>query len=341
MANQQQNQSQSTNLPAVIGNFLSEHKAVLAQYANKSCAIGPFLRSAMLCILNDKKLIEAVKTEKGQASLLGALTYAAVTGLSLNPAEGKSCLVVYGEKVQYQVMKNGLIEQAMNTGKVKYIMGDVIRERDSAKIVKTMTGDIIEHTVELAERGKIKGFYAALVLSDGEQHVTYMTMKEMEEHRDKYAKGLVWTYDDKYSSAKKGDKKLDHAWHKSFEGQGIKTVIRRLLSRVAIGEESSVDEMNIFDEMTAEARPEPSPDIGERFDVAADQAADQAAEQGAEQEQQEKDDLPLAGKSTVAEKEEPQKAEEQPKPEPIQEEPKQEPAPAPTEEATKAELDIF
>ncbi len=340
MANQNQNPQ---NLPEVIGSFLSSHKAALAQYANKSCAMAPFLRSAMLCILNDKKLVEAVKTEKGQASLLGALTYAAVTGLSLNPAEGKSCLIARGEKIQYQIMKNGLIEQAINTGKVKYIMGDVIRERDTAKIVKTMKGDLIEHTIKLEERGKIKGFYAAIVLAEGEQHVTYMTMKEMEEHRDKYAKGLLWTYDDKYSSAKKGDKKVDHAWNKSFEGQGIKTVIRRLLSRVAIGEVSSVDEMNIFDEMTAEAKPEstaPSPDISERFEAAAEETASQDAGQAGP----EKQDLPLAGKSSRADKaEEPKKAEEQPsqKTPPLAE--KQEDAESPTDttEATKSELDIF
>ena len=309
MANQNQNQNPSANLPAVISTFLSESRPMLAQYANKSCAMGPFLRSAMLAIINDKKLIEAIKTDKGKASLLGALQHAAITGLSLNPSEGKACLIPYGDKVQYLIMKNGRIEQAMNTGKVKYIMGDVIRERDTARIVKTMNGDIVEHEIGLDERGKIRGFYAAMMLSDGEQHVTYMTTKEVEEHRDKYAKGLLWTYDDKYSDAKKGDKKADHAWHKSFEGQGIKTVIRRLLSRVAIAEESSVDEMNKFDEMTAEAKPDPTApptDIKDRFEAATEETASQTASQ----EQPKKDDLPLAGKSSTADPQ-PQEAEEQ------------------------------
>ncbi len=313
MSNQNQNQNPSANLPAVISTFLSESRPMLAQYANKSCAMGPFLRSAMLAIINDKKLVEAIKTDKGKASLLGALQHAAITGLSLNPSEGKACLIPYGDKVQYLIMKNGRIEQAMNTGKVKYIMGDVIRERDTARIVKTMNGDIVEHEIGLDERGKIRGFYAAMMLSDGEQHVTYMTTKEMEEHRDKYAKGLLWTYDDKYSNAKKGDKKADHAWNKSFEGQGIKTVIRRLLSRVAISEESSVDEMNKFDEMTAaEAKPDPvapSPDISERFTAAADQA-----------QQPEKDELPLAGKSSAVEEKKPEPAEEQKAEQPVQKE---------------------
>ncbi len=322
MSNQQQNQNPSANLPAVISTFLSESRPMLAQYANKSCAMGPFLRSAMLAIINDYKLIEAIKTDKGKASLLGALQHAAVTGLSLNPSEGKSCLIPYGEKIQYLIMKNGRIEQAMNTGKVKYIMGDVIRERDTARIVKTMNGDIVEHEISLDERGKIRGFYAAMMLSDGEQHVTYMTMKEMEEHRDRYGKGIS---------------KPDSAWRKSFEGQGIKTVIRRLLSRVAISEESSVDEMNKFDEMTAEAKPDPaapSPDISERFTAAADQGTSQEAEQA----QPEKDDLPLAGKSSAVEekKSEPaeeQKAEEQPaqKELPLAEEPV----------ASQEEKDIF
>ncbi len=336
--NQNQNQNPSANLPAVITTFLGDNRVMLAQYANKSCAMGPFLRSAMLAIINDYKLIEAVKTDKGKASLLGALQHAAVTGLSLNPSEGKSCLIAFGEKIQYLVMKNGRVEQAMNTGKVKYIMGDVIRENDTARIVKTMTGDLVKHEISLDERGKIRGFYAAMRLSDGEQHVTYMTIKEMEEHRDKYAKGLLWTYDDKYSNAKKGDKKADHAWRKSFEGQGIKTVIKRLLTRTIVAEESSVDEMNKFDEMTADKKPDPSapsPDISERFTAAADQAPGQ--------EQPEKDDLPLAGESSAVEKKEPEPAEEQ-KPEegPAQEAAAEDDQPEGAEtEATKKELDIF
>ncbi len=321
MANQ--NQNPSANLPAVISTFLSESRPMLAQYANKSCAMGPFLRSAMLAIINDYKLIEAVKTDKGKASLLGALQHAAVTGLSLNPSEGKSCLAVYGQEINYQIMKNGLIEQTMKTGKVKYIMGDVIRERDTAKIVKTMTGDTIEHKIELDERGKIRGFYAAIVLSDGEKHITYMTMKEMEEHRNTYAPGKA------------------NAWNKSFEGQGIKTVIRRLLTRVAISEESSVDEMNRFDEMTAEAKPDPaapSPDISERFTAAADQGASQDAEQA----QAEKDDLPLAGKSSAVEEKEPEPAEEQKPEEQKAEQPAQKELPLAEEPvASQEEKDIF
>lgn len=341
MSNQQQNQNPSANLPAVISTFLSESRPMLAQYANKSCAMGPFLRSAMLAIINDYKLITAVKTDRGRASLLGALQHAAVRGLSLNPSEGKSCLIVYGSgeeaTISYHVMKNGLIEETIKPGKVKYIMGDVIRERDTAKIIKTMTGDIIEHKMELGERGKIKGFYAAMVLAGGEQHVTYMTMKEMEEFKNTYGKGIS---------------KPNSAWNKSFEGQGIKTVIRRLLTRTAIAKESSVDEMNRFDEMTAEAKPEPTApptDIKDRFEAAAEETASQAASQ----EQPKKDDLPLAGKSSTADPKPPeaeeQKAEEQPaqKTPPLAENPAStdgSPAPeepAETTDASQKEMDIF
>ncbi len=299
MSNQEQNQGNPQNLPALITSFLGDNRVMLAQYANKSCAMAPFLRSAMLAIINDYKLIAAVKTERGQATLLGALQHAAVRGLSLNPSEGKSCLIVYGSgedaAIEYQVMKNGLVEEIMKPGKVKYIMGDVIRERDDAKIIKTIKGDIIEHKLQIEERGKIKGFYAAMVLTDGEQHVTYMTMKEMVEFMKTYGKGLS---------------NPQSAWNKSFEGQGIKTVIRRLLTRTAIAEESSVDEMNKFDEMTAEAKPDPSapsPDISERFTAAADQGASQEADQA----QAEKTDLPLAGESSAVEEKEPEQSEEQ------------------------------
>ncbi len=307
MANQNQNPQ---NLPAVIQTSLNNWKPVLAKYAKRSYQMGDFLRSANLAILNNKDLTAAVQTDQGRISLMNALMYAAVTGLSLNPAEGKACLIAYGNSINYQIMKNGLIELALETKQVEFIVSDVVRENDTARIKKTMAGDDIEHYIALTERGKIIGFYAAMKLINGGQHVVYMTIKEMEEHRDKYGKGIS---------------KPDSAWRKSFEGQGNKTVVKRLLTRIAIGDDNTLKNIAEYDEMESAPVPaeqSPPADIAGRFDEAAGQVETESSQERPENKKEP----------------EPQKAEEQ---KPEEAAPEDGPPQGAETEATKTELDIF
>lgn len=250
-----------------IEGFLKPLSPALAKYAERKYPMDRFLRSANLAIMSNKDLKAAVQTNQGKQSLMDSLRYAAATGLSLNPQEGKACLIAYGDKVQYQIMKNGLVQLALETEKVEFITGEIVRENDTFRITKNMSGDNYDHSIALSERGKIIGFYSAMKLTEGGQHVIYMSRQEMEEHRDRYAKGLYHNYTDNKKGIKKGDPRPDHAWHKSFEGQGIKTVIKRLLTRVSIAEDNTFEEMTRFDDMVSGAEPE---NISDRFDDVAE-----------------------------------------------------------------------
>ena len=149
------------------------------------------LTSLRLAMAESSKLQDCLKTPSGQASLYNAVRKAVRTGLSLNPQEGKAAVIPYNAKsgvtVQYQIMKNGLIELAMQTGQIEIIDVDVVRENDVFTIKKTGTGDDYEFSPARKSRGKIDGFFAVVKLKDGGVKISYMSTEEINEHREQFS----------------------------------------------------------------------------------------------------------------------------------------------------------
>jgi recombination protein RecT len=203
-----------------IKDFLADSKKNLSFYYNHG-NIDNFLRSAMLMIYESQQLKDCLTTRKGKISLWHSLKYAAQTGLSLNPAEGKAALIAYNGNVQYQVMKNGIIEMAMQSGQLKMLVSDTIRENDVFNIKKTMDGDQYEYIPARKDRGHIDGFFAAIKLKTGQTYIKYMTIKEIEDHRDRYSNMFR-------------AKPEKSPWSKSFEGMALKTVIKALFRNISI-----------------------------------------------------------------------------------------------------------
>ena len=220
--------------------FLRGLEETLPMYAIRDYKAETFIRSAMMAIVASPDLQECLSSQDGKASMINALRMAAGTGLSLNPQEGKACMVAYGKNLgshqkpswiktaTYQVMKNGLIELSLESDKVDFITAETVRENDVFNILKTPDGDKYEFSPHRKDRGDIDGFMAVLKLKDGRTITQYMTRAETEEHRDKYAKNLL----DKDGKLKDG-----HAWVKSFEGMGQKTILKKLLKSTHISRE--------------------------------------------------------------------------------------------------------
>lgn len=197
------------------GEFLQKFGKSLKDYAVREYNQTSFLKSAMIAIADNKELSECLTTESGKRSLFSALRYAATTGLSLNPQEGKAALIPYGGKIQYQVMKNGMIDLALESGKVEFITADYVKENDAFSIKKSIHGDEYEFSPALKDRGELLGFYAALKMKDGATHVKWITADEVSEHRKKYSSRTQMPE----------------------SGYGIKTILKALLRNVSISDE--------------------------------------------------------------------------------------------------------
>jgi phage RecT family recombinase len=205
----------------------NEQTLKLAEYfklAEKD--FNPWVKSALIAISTTASLQECMNTPAGQKSLYESLRFAASTGLSLNPQEGKAALIAYKGKAQYQIMKNGMMELAQRSGKVKFITCDTVRENDDFSIEKTAEGDKYSFKPARKDRGEIDGFFAAVVLTDGSCNVKYMTVAEAHGFRDNYSS----LYKNKPDAS---------PWKKSFEGMATKTVIKALLRNLNISPEIS------------------------------------------------------------------------------------------------------
>ena len=207
------------NLPAttdsLAGDFLKSFGRSLKDYAVRDYNQTSFLKSAMIAIADSKDLSECLTTDAGKRSLFSALRYAATTGLSLNPQEGKAALIPYGGKIQYQIMKNGMIDLALESGKVEFITADYVKENDKFSIKKSVHGD--EYTFEpaLKDRGNILGYFSALKMKSGSTHVKWFTAEEIKEHRQKYSSKTQMPE----------------------TGYGIKTALKALLRGISISDE--------------------------------------------------------------------------------------------------------
>lgn len=217
------NKNQVITVERNISEFLHKMAPNLKGYALSSYNEEEFLKSAMMAISESEELRKCLNNDAGKMSLYKALKFGATTGLSLNPHAGQSALIAYGGKISYQVMKNGMIELAMRSGKINFITSDTVREADVFEIHKGMDGDTYSFSPARTARGDIDGFFAALRMNDGTVTIKYMTVEEIEKHRDSYSA---------YYTAKKAG-----PWKTSFEGMGLKTVMKALLRSVTISTE--------------------------------------------------------------------------------------------------------
>jgi len=224
--------AEQKNLPvsadATTGEFLQKFGQTLKEYAVRDYNQTAFLRSAMIAIADNHTLAECLKTDAGKKSLFNVLRYAAATGLSLNPQEGKAAIIGYKNKagetvLSYQIMKNGMLDIALESGKVEFITADLVRENDKFSIRKSASGDDYDYQPAIRDRGAVIGFIAALKLRGGPTYVKWMTVEEVCEFRDKYSSMYKFQKD-------------NSAWEKSFNGMGVKTVLKALLRNISISD---------------------------------------------------------------------------------------------------------
>jgi phage RecT family recombinase len=216
--------SQTAQKKSDLQHFQETYQKNLEQYALNKYKKNEFWASFKLAVMENQDLQRALKTDAGKISLASAMRFAISTGLSLNPQEGKAALITYGDVIQYQVMKNGIIELAMQSGKVEFVTADIVRSNDEFRISKTGMGDKYTFNPARKNRGDVDGYYAAMKMKDGVTHVMYMEKSEVESHAGKY-------------SALFRVKPEKSPWSKSFDGMALKTVLKRLFRNIVISRE--------------------------------------------------------------------------------------------------------
>jgi len=243
--------------PAKKGRTLSdlfeEMKPAIAQAIPKHLTPDRLLRIAMTSIRTNPKL--KVCTPE---SLLGAVMQCAQLGLEpsilghaylipyRNKRKDENGKEYYVDEAQFQIGYKGLIELARRTGQISSIMAQAVHEKDVFEYEYGIN-EKLRHVPAEGDRGPVVKYYAYAKFKDGGYSFLVMTKRDIEIHRDKFAK------------AKSYGPWVDH-----FDEMAKKTVLKALMKYMPISVEfqKAVDQ----DETTKYFDPEVK-DMSEVIDV--------------------------------------------------------------------------
>ena len=171
---------------------------------------GAFVTSILSLVKSTPQLAAA-----DPKTVISAAMTAATLKLPINPNLGFAYIIPYGKEAQFQMGYKGYIQLAMRTGQYKTINASVVYE-GQVEGVDFITGEIIRGK---KKSDKVVGYVAYFELINGFSKMVYMTKEEMLRHAQTFSKSFS---------------RSSSVWKTNFDAMGLKTVIRRLISKYGI-----------------------------------------------------------------------------------------------------------
>lgn len=171
---------------------------------------GAFVTSILSLVKSTPQLAAA-----DPKTVISAAMTAATLKLPIDPNLGFAYIIPYGKEAQFQMGYKGYIQLAMRTGQYKTINASVVYE-GQVEGVDFITGEIIRGT---KKSDKVAGYVAYFELINGFSKMVYMTKEEMLRHAQTFSKSFS---------------RSSSVWKTNFDAMGLKTVIRRLISKYGI-----------------------------------------------------------------------------------------------------------
>lgn len=184
---------------------------------------------------------------------------------------------------QFIIGYKGFIQLAQRTGQYKTLNADVVYEGELISTNK-LTGEINLSGEKKSD--KIVGYFAYFELMNGCRHTLYMSVHDMAVYAKKFSKGISYktSVDMLENLANNPPAFAKVGWEGDFNAMGVKTCMRRLLSKY--GFLSTEMQTQISSEIRSEADEEP---FADKKDVAVDVAFEEVAVQDVNSETTEPD----------------------------------------------------
>lgn len=218
------------NAPSVqsqFGNALGEHKDA-------------FVASLIDLFTGDKSL-QACQP----ASIVAEALRAATLRLPLNKALGFSYIIVFNNNVKnpdgtwtkvptptFIPGYKGYIQLAMRTGQYKTINADFVYEGELRKVNK-LTGEIAFDGEKKSD--KIVGYFCYFELLNGFSKTLYVSVEDIANYALRYSPSFKGKnkpqVEDLIKAAQTNQTSTKVGWEGNFNDMGLKTVVRRLLSK--------------------------------------------------------------------------------------------------------------
>lgn len=154
--------------------------------------------------------------KENRASVINAVTNVAAIGLSLNPAKKQAYLVPRDGKICLDVSYIGLVELAIQSGSVRWVKAEIVRERDSFRL--TGFDRPPEHSFSpfSRDRGEPVGAYVVAKTADGDYLTDVMSTDEINAIRDRSSAWKAWV-----------EKRRSCPWVTDWTEMAKKTVVKR------------------------------------------------------------------------------------------------------------------
>ncbi|NJL06843.1 MAG: hypothetical protein HC900_00205 [Methylacidiphilales bacterium] len=202
-----------SNLPA-LRDRLKQSRDEFAKQLPAHIPPDKFVRTAQTAVFHTRNIDKVTNVK----SLLIACSKAAADGLILDGREA-ALVVNYKGEVEYRPMMRGLLKLAWQSGAIKAIVVELVRDKDIFSHEPTNPARPISHIIDhRAERGEVFAVYAIAELKDGGIVHEVMSVHDVNRIRDR---------SDGYKAFKAGKIK-ENPWNSDWPEMGRKTVFRRI-----------------------------------------------------------------------------------------------------------------
>lgn len=218
-------QAQSPAKKSVLGTLqglLNQYKHQIEMAIPEHLTADRLIRVALTAVSQSPKLQEC-----SPLSICGAVIQAGILGLEPTSVLGECFLVPFynkkanqgrgGQEAQLVVGYHGKIKLVANTGELLGVKAAPVHRNDEFQFDDGLEPFVSHKYHHIPDRGPVVGYWAGAVLKSGFKSIVYMTVKEVEAHRDRFA------------MTKTKDGKIFGVWNDNFEAMALKTVIHKAL----------------------------------------------------------------------------------------------------------------
>lgn len=185
----------------------------------KVCTPERFARVALTCLKKDGKLLQAIQTQGGRATVAAAFMKCAELGIE--PDGRRAYLIPYQNKktneytVELIIDYKGIVELAMRSGYVANIHADKVCENDEFDY---NIGNIEKHRIDFHKpRGEAYAYYAIVTFKDGTKKCEVMSKDEIDAVKKRSSAWESW---ERW--------KKPCPWNTDYDEMAKKTVFKRL-----------------------------------------------------------------------------------------------------------------
>ena len=164
-----------------VRGWFEAQKAEIARAVPKHIDPERLIRVALTACVQNPNLLSC-----SRESLMQATLQSASLGLMPDGVMGQAYLIPYGDKAQFQIGYQGLLELAYRTDRIAGIVADVVHEKDKFEFHREVAQDHFVHRPYEGDDdpGPVTHAYALIRRKDGTASVTVLPKNKIErEHR--------------------------------------------------------------------------------------------------------------------------------------------------------------